>query len=126
MNSTKSKGLAFLREIIAGDLKGHVAVSKLFKGKESYRGRECWWHDLPVDKLNDRTCSEFHLLCEKPSGDDFYYFRIPSTFFEENIESLSLMKSGKRIWLHLSAEEDDMFHDLRGQGHLDFSRFLQN
>lgn len=115
-------GLSYLERCLGEAPRGHIAVSKLYEPKDSSTKSFVWWFDLPLEAIKKADCTEVHLLCQR-GREDFYYLRVPVSFILDRLGSLDIVKKD-RLYLHLSAEDGDLFCDRRGTGKIDFSRWL--
>ena len=134
MHPTREKGLAYIQKVISAKANeevpsaveaGHYAVSKFYKAGESWTNSPVWWFDIAIKKVKNESIKVFLLLCQKPpTSEDFYILVIPKKVFIENMRQFEIRKK-KTIRLHLSAEADNIFTDIRGDN-FDFSKFCIN
>jgi len=105
----------------------HVSVSKLYPPEKSWTKSPAWWNEIPVKNLKPQ--STLHLLCESESGEGFHYLCVPVDDienFRKRGELCLKEKDGvENIVLHLSARSSDLFQDLRGDGKINFGKYLQ-
>jgi hypothetical protein len=129
MSNIRREGLRFLERRLGRIPLGHIAVSKYYLPKESWTRSSIWWIDIPLNKLQEPSCHQVHLLCQNNEAGGFYYLPISVSFLIENINSLDVVQKGHQrsetIRLYLSARKEDRFRDLRGSGRVDFARLVQ-
>ena len=97
-----------------------VLASKVYPPEHSWTGRWSWWHQFSPDKLEGE--GDLVLLCEARSGQDFHSLAVPRRWLREHQAELSFSDAQGKYNLFLSAVEDDLFAERRGQG-LDFSHW---
>jgi hypothetical protein len=57
-----------------------------------------------------------------PGKNDFYYLEIPTDFLKSNLNKFH--KLNDKISLYLSTDPNTLFIEERGEGRLDFKKFL--
>ena len=134
MHPTREKGLAYLRkvslprknkEVASAVEAGHYAASKFHEPRAPLTKPAVWWPDIPIKKIRDESIKMFFLLCQKsPTSEDFYILAIPKRVFIENMSQFEISEE-EIIRLHLSAEANNIFTDIRGHN-FDFSKFCIN
>ena len=125
----RQDGITFLKKYLGHRPAGHIARSRFYTPDVAWPKCCCWWHDIPLDKLQKVKGLKVHLLCRKRNGRGFHYLCVPVSFFKRKLELLCVVRAAPKnrevIRLHLSAEKRDLFHDLRGDGTVDFSKFQE-
>jgi len=101
-----------------------IYTSKLYLPEESWTKSEVWWLEVPLDVVNSTKNDHIVLLCEiSAEANEYYLLKVPLSFLQENMDRL--YKRENKLSLYLSAQEDDIFIDLRGEG-VDFISFVEN
>ena len=118
----RQDGIAFFVKRLGNRPAGHIAVSRFYTPDISWPKCCCWFHGIPLSKLNDGSCPDIHLLCKMPEGDGFHYLCVPFSFFLANLESLYVEEEKDRILIALSAEAEDFLRDLKAKDRVDFSQ----
>jgi hypothetical protein len=106
---------------------GHIPdeikrASRYYPSDESWTHSPAWWHEIPIGKIDNSQKEHMYILCEKAMG-GFHCLHVPITFIFENIDNL-YVKDNKIISLFLSADPDTEFIDLRGNGRVNFGKWL--
>lgn len=100
-----------------------TCTSKFYLPEESWPTVAVWWMKIPSDVLVSNKYDFVNILCQvDPLSNEFYYLKVPVPFISKHKEQLH--KIGGEIDLYLSAEEHNLFTEIRGDGKLDFSKFL--
>ena len=106
-----------------------IFTSRFYPAAESWTGRDAWWLNIPVHRVEAPGERDFHLLCEAPdeapNAPSFHYLRVPASFLRAHLDGLDRPGDARTVSLFLSAEPDSRFHDERGPARLDFTPFLQ-
>lgn len=119
--SIRSQALQWFRSKFGAPY-GKICSSKFYQPEESRTRDETWWLEFPIGDLDENN--EIHLLCQvAPNSDDFHYLKVPASFFQEQLKNLDV-RDGNKISLYLSPKPSNMFVDERGNGRVDFSKFL--
>jgi hypothetical protein len=108
-----------------GEVPEFFHASKYYTAGESWTGSPAWWFDVSLNRIEDETCKEIHLLCQKENRIDFCCLKVPTHFFREKLDLLKVIPNRGKIRLHLSARQRDIFCDIRGAGRINFSQWLQ-
>jgi len=104
---------------------GTICVSKFYKPHESWTKKAAWAFEIDRSKIEIFPSKIVHLVCEKEPGKrDFYYLRVPSSYLIEDQSKLYIRQGNNRFSIFLSAEEENLFQDERGEGRVAFSQFL--
>ena len=102
---------------------GDLRVSKYYVAEESFWHVPGWWFEIPtmaVVKLE----THFDLLGRNPTGDpEFIHFRVPPEFLVANKAGLGFREQEDKFSLFISAEQKDLWREVRGPGGVDFGRF---
>jgi hypothetical protein len=94
-----------------------ILTSKVYPPEKSWTSRWSWWHQVPAKKLiGDSTLL---LVCEARAR-GFHLLVVPQVWLRDHRDQLYTEEATDRITLYLSAEEPDLFQDMRG-GRLNFS-----
>lgn len=105
---------------------GDIVASKFYPAAQSWTGRDAWWIQLPVHRLEALGDRPVHLVCEtEPGAKRFHYLRVPASFLRDNLGGLDRPGDGRMVSLFLSAEPATLFRDERGDGGLELGRFLR-
>jgi hypothetical protein len=106
-----------------GETNNKTYTSKYYLPEESWPRVAVWWMKIPSHALDSSKYDFVNILCQvDPLSKEFYYLKIPVSFINEHKEQFH--KIGGEIDLYLSAEQQNLFTEIRGQGKLDFSKFL--
>lgn len=120
--TVRSAALRWLKDHM-GIAGGVVYSSRYYPAEESWTASPAWWHNIPVGRLADKRVKYVRLLCQTAIESlEFHYLRVPTAVLRAERDNLEV--SGGAIRLHLSADRDDRFVDLRGAGRIDFSEYL--
>jgi len=102
---------------------GPIYTSKYYTPEESWPKTRVWWLQIPITSIDLKPNEYVNLICEaQPNKNDFHYLKMPIKFLNEHLEKFHRM--GEIISLYLSANPDTLFIEERGEGRLDFSKFL--
>jgi hypothetical protein len=107
---------------------GDIVTSRYYPAAESWTGRDAWWLQIPVHRVQSLGASgAVHLVCEAASGgaQDFHYLRVPASFLREHLADFDAPGDGRMISLFLSAEPATLFRDERGAGKVEFRQYVQ-
>jgi hypothetical protein len=106
---------------------GDIFASRYYPAAESWTGRDAWWLQIPVHRIEAPGERVFHLLCETAPGTHaFHYLRVPASFLRGHLrEGLDRPGDGRVVSLFLAAEPDARFRDERGAAHVELAPFLQ-
>lgn len=108
-----------------GDTGNTVCTSKFYIPKKSRTRQAAWWLEIPLRAIETPKSNAIDLVCEvAPGADEFYYLKVPVKFLKKELIKLCVRKNDK-VSLWLSAEQDEMFVNLRGSGRIGFVRFLK-
>ena len=100
-----------------------IHTSKYFRPDESWPKKSVWWPQVPINTID--KFSYINILCQiAPSKNDFYHLRVPAKFLKEHLKKFHTLK--EKISLYFSTDPKELFIELRGEGRLDFSKFLVN
>jgi hypothetical protein len=106
-----------------GETKNKVYTSKYYLPEESWPKTHVWWPQIPMSAIDKSKYTHVNILCQvAPDKIDFHYFKVPTSYLNENLEKFD--KVGDKIHLYLSAESHDLFTETRGTGNLNFSKFF--
>ncbi|HKG92465.1 MAG TPA: hypothetical protein VKA84_11255 [Gemmatimonadaceae bacterium] len=105
---------------------GDIVTSRYYPAAESWTGRDAWWLQVPVHRVQALGGGAVHLVCEAaPGSPDFHYLRVPAAFFRDHLPELDVPGDGRMVSLFLSAEPATRFRDERGAGNIDFAGFVR-
>ena len=103
---------------------GDIFTSRYYPAAESWTGRDAWWVQIPMHRVEAPGERFIHVVCESPqAAGAFHYLRVPAHFLRTHLDVLDRPGDGSVISLFLSAEPDTRFRDERGAG-LGFGEFL--
>jgi hypothetical protein len=106
-----------------GHTNNKTYTSKYYLAEESWPRVAVWWMKIPSHALEPSKFDFVNILCQvDPLSNEFYYLKVPVSFINKRKEQFH--KIGVEIDLYLSAEEHNLFTETRGEGKLDFSKFL--
>jgi len=121
--SIRPKGIQWLATE-HGVTDGIIKVSKFYVPKESWTKKAAWAVELDASKVDMAPSETLHLVLEKTPGENaFHYLKVPSNYLIENQAKLYVIQSKNRFSMFLSAEQDNLFQDERGEGKVSFSQF---
>jgi hypothetical protein len=104
---------------------GDIFTSRFYPAAQSWTGRDAWWVQLPVHRLEALGAGAVHLVCQAaPDRTEFHYLRVPAAVLRDNLAGLDRPDDGRMVSLFLSAEPATRFRDERGSAHLDLAPFL--
>ena len=110
-----------MRKVLGHMPSDPVAVSKLFKARESWTREPAWWFDLPIRKVKSNRQGVYYLLGEARKS-SFVVLEVPSEFLMRNLGKFDT-RYRDNIRLHIAAEGVNRFVDERVKSGVDFSRF---
>lgn len=91
--------------------------------------RNIFWFDIPMGRLAVGQYEWIHMLMHTPATDQLLHLKVPTAFFRERMEGLTVRNAGKRkstVSLELSADKDSFLKDVRPNGTgVSFAQFLQ-
>jgi hypothetical protein len=124
MANTRQKGLRYLDGFLGQPRPACIAVSRFFPPRESWTGREAWWFDLPIEKIERRPKEDYYLLGE--CGEDkFVILEVPNQFLLKEMDHFDT-RYRRRIRLHLAAYDENWLIDERSRDRVSFSLFLKH
>ena len=85
--------------------------------------KQLWWFTLPSEWFDTDMGYLNMLLQQEEDGADFYFLRVPFSFFADNQGSFDVR--GEEFDLHISARQHNLLQDTRGTGRISFAEFLQ-
>jgi hypothetical protein len=121
MADTRQRALKYLDDFLGQPRPHCIAASKFFRPEESWTGKEAWWFDLSIEKIERYPGEDYYLLGEW-GRDEFVVLRVCNRFLWSNRESFDT-KYRQRIRLHLAAYEENWLVDERVADGLCFSDF---
>ena len=87
--------------------------------------KKVWRIDIPLSKISTGGLEDINLLLCNGSN-KLHHLRVPSKYFRQNRTRLVVHPKRNCIGLELSADEPNMFQDVRrGGGSVKFARFWQ-
>jgi hypothetical protein len=99
-------------------------VSKYYPANESWTGTPAWWFEFPEILITNSTHSHLNLLCQSSVGvKEFRHLRIPVSFFTEHRGFLGFREPEKKYSLFLSADPQNIFQEVRGEGKIKLADF---
>lgn len=123
--STRLEGLEWFRHHRSWLSNELVAVSKLYSGTECWNGKEAWWFEFELTKVQAHENDWLNLLCSNPGSDpEYFHLRLPMSLFLTHRDQFDFRENLQRFSLILSAERENWLQEMRGQGHYDFSPYL--
>jgi hypothetical protein len=122
--NTRTKALQWLEQA-HGAIDGTVCASKFYIPQKSRTRKSAWWIEVDKLKVAMSPSSMVHFVCEKaPSEEDFHYLRLSGSYLLENQDKLDIRHEKNKFSMFLSAEQENLFQDERGEGKVSFSQFL--
>jgi len=104
---------------------GILCTSKFYVPEKSRTHKSAWWLEVDRSKIEMSSSQMLHFICEKAPGiNDFHYLRLPSGYLIENQNRLDIRHDKNRFSMFLSAEQENLFQDERGEGKVQFGQFL--
>lgn len=120
--SVRSDALKWL-VVKHGESSNKTVTSKYYLAHESWSKTEVWWVELAMKAIDTKENDFVNILCQvAPLENEFHYLKVPVEFLKENFDKFH--KSFEKISLYLSANSETLFIEERGEGRLDFSKFL--
>lgn len=117
-SSTKKQALIWLGKNHPSELHNILHASKF------HPDQEIWFFTLPTTYFDQNNVGEINLLCEKQNNsNDFYFLKVPFSFFRENKEKFSIRRDEVKFDLHISAKNRNWMIDERSKI-IDFKRFV--
>jgi hypothetical protein len=105
------------------DDKNKIYTSKYYTPDESWPKTRVWWLQFPETAVDINKYNYVNLICQVAPGDnDFHHLKVPSKYLREHLDKFH--RIGEKIDLYLSANPETLFVEERGEGRLDFSKFL--
>ena len=102
-----------------------IYTSKFYTPDMSWPKTNVWWFQVPLSSINMNLYDHVNLVCQAaPNKNEFHYLKVPTKYFHEHLKKFHRIK--EIISIYLSAEPVKLFEEERGEGRLDFSRFLIN
>jgi hypothetical protein len=106
-----------------GKSEDKVYASKYYLPEESWPKKQVWWIQIPPYAIDPSLHKYVNILCQvAPDTNHFHYLKVPVAFIHEHQDQFH--RIGENIDFYLSAEEQNLFEEIRGTGKLDFSAFL--
>ncbi|MCH9705719.1 MAG: hypothetical protein K0U15_06315 [Proteobacteria bacterium] len=94
------------------------------KASKYYSAKGLWFLTINTNVFSKSGNLKVILENQKNSN-EFYFLKIPISFFTENKEILDIRKNGKFFDIHLSALDNKFLTCTRSKGSLNFEEFLQ-
>lgn len=127
MSNIRKEGIAYIKKHFGEITSGDIRVSKCYLPEKSWTKSQVWWLEIPLKNLKENQ--DVHLICQKENDKDFHYLRVPIKELRDYIKreelDVRLRKNDEVISLHLSAQPNNLFQNLRGKGKIDFDKYLQ-
>ncbi len=90
-----------------------------------YPEKEIWFFTFPSAFFDDGKEGHLNILCQKQANtNDFYYLKVPFSFFRENHDKLNVRASGENFDLHISGKKRNWLVDERSDD-VNFAVFEQ-
>jgi hypothetical protein len=106
-----------------GDTKNKIYTSKYYTPEESWPKTHVWWVQISMNAIDSSLFHDVNIICQiAPNKNVFHYLKVPTKYFHEHLKKFHL--TGGNISLYLSAASDTLFIEERGEGRLNFSKFL--
>ncbi|MGZ8376121.1 MAG: hypothetical protein ACXWZS_18350 [Gemmatirosa sp.] len=106
---------------------GDIFTSQYYPAAQSWTGRDAWWVQVPVHRVQALGAGVVHLVCQAgPGASGFHYLRVPAAFLRDHLAGVDTPGDGRMVSLFLSAEPATRFRDERGPARLDFGPFVQD
>jgi len=100
-----------------------IYTSKYYTPEESWPKTHVWWLQFPETAIDTSKYDYVNFICQvAPSKNDFHYLKVPTKYLHNHLNKFHRIK--EMIDLYLSANPHSLFIEERGEGRLDFSRFL--
>lgn len=106
-----------------GNTKNKIYVSKYYLPAQSWPKKDVWWPQIPLKAIDKSKYDHVIILCQVASNKKkFHYLEVPTVFLHEHLDKFHRL--GEKLSLYLSAEPDRLFVEERGNGKLNFAKFL--
>jgi len=103
-----------------------IFTSRFYPAAESWTGRDAWWVQIPVARIEALGAGVVHVVCEaEPGARGFHYLRVPAAFLRQHLDALDRPGDGRVVSLFVSAEPATRFVDERAAGRLSLAAFAQ-
>jgi hypothetical protein len=97
-----------------GETNNKTYTSKYYIPEESWPKVAVWWMKIPSHALDRSNYNFVNILCQvDPLSIQFYYLKVPVSFINEHKERFH--KIGGEVDLYLSAENHNLFTEIRGK-----------
>ena len=100
-------------------------ANKRFRPSKFYEKQNRWWFTFSCEFFRKRGHLNI-LLQKRDAPEDFYFLRVPFTFFRDHQDGLDIRRSRKKFDLHLSAADGDRWLKEERRGMVSFAQFVQN
>jgi len=118
----RSDALKWLKENY-GNTAARIYTSKYYTPEESWPKIPVWFFNFSLSAIDAKQYDYVNLVCQVAPGiNDYHYLRVPTKFLNEHLKKFHRIK--ENISLYLSAHPDTLFIEERGEGRLDFSKFI--
>ncbi|MDQ2720442.1 MAG: hypothetical protein M3Z26_11890 [Bacteroidota bacterium] len=98
-----------------------ICTSKFYKPEESWPKTQVWWLQFSETAIDAIKYAHVYLPgCSKSRN--FHYLQVPVKYLNDHLDKFHRL--GQKIDLYLSANPDTLFVEERGEGRLNFSKFL--
>ena len=115
--TTKQLGRLWLLKHYPNEANGRFHPSKFYKKPNS------WWFTFSCDFFRKRGFLNM-LLQKRDNPADFYFLRVPFTFFRDRQKDLDIRRNAPKFDLELSADGNRWLLDKR-KGKVSFAQFVQ-
>ena len=104
-----------------------IFTSRFYPAAESWTGRDAWWVQVPVHRIEALGDRAVHLVCQAaPAAAAYHYLRVPAPGLREHLDDLDRPGDGRMVSFFLSAEPATRFRDERGPARLSLAEFVHD
>ena len=115
--TTMQLGLQWLRKHYPNE------ANERFRPSKFYEKRNRWWFTFPCDFFRKRGHLNI-LLQKRDNPADFYFLRVPFTFFRDHQKDLDIRSDGEKFDLELLGDDNRWLQEKR-RGRISFAQFVQ-
>ena len=97
-------------------------ANERFRPSKFYEKRNRWWFTFPCDFFRKRGHLNI-LLQKRDNPADFYFLRVPFTFFRDHQKDLDIRSDGEKFDLELLGDDNRWLQEKR-RGRISFAQFV--